>query len=190
MTVIYSEKLSEIVDAKIASGLLKHVRKVALFYERMHTDYATYCSHDHLGRLLNLIRAKHGLPCNFTIAASQRSQRRWEVFVFDCDEPTAVDLVESKAKRGNVARKVKVKMVLDRLMKTHSWVTGFSDRPAVSRSLLTEYGLQEAIAKYGDHGRIPWWLNEIKNVVDREDFDESIYDEAWELFKVQQVMAA
>jgi hypothetical protein len=190
MTVVYSEKLSEIVDAKIASGLLKHVRKVALFYERMHTDYASYCSHDHLGRLLNLIRAKHGLPCNFTIAASQRSQRRWEVFVFDCDEPTAVDLVESKVKRGNLGRKVKVKMVLDRLMKTHRWVTGFSDRPAVSRDLLTEEGLQKAAEGYNGNGQLPWYLREIKNVLDREDFDESIYDEAWELFKVQQVMAA
>lgn len=195
MTVKYSHKLSEVLDAKIASGLLNHVRKIALFYERMHTDYGEYKSSDSLGALLKLIEKKHGLPCHFTIGASQRSTRRWEVFIFDLPELEAIELVEKKAKRGTVARKTKVKMVLDRLVKTHKWNDGHKGRPSLTREILTEDGFEKALGEcrkeLGYHDdQTPWFFSNIKEILDREDFDQSIYDEAWELFKVQQVMAA
>jgi hypothetical protein len=193
MTVVYSEKLSEIIGAKIDSGLLRHVKKAALWYERVHTNSGVWKEDDHITRLLTLIDKKYGFSCSFTVAAVQRSQRRFEVFVFDHDEKVAIELVWEKCKRGKVARKVLVKMVVLRLEKTEGFLR--SQPISLTRELLTIKGFIKAAGFIRSQTRIsedtiPWCLGEIAEVLYREDMDQSIFDEAWDLWKVKGIMAA
>jgi hypothetical protein len=192
MTVIYSDKLSEIVDAKIASDLLKQVKKTSFYHEIYQGSVHVF---KHEGAALHLLVAmadKHGLPCDFTVASTVKSTRRAWVFVFDCDEPTAIARAQA-VKRGSVAPKVKVRMVADRLIKAAGYVEGQHDRPNLTREMLTPKGFEAYLDKCNRrrfNNDVPWWIADVKKMVDREDFDESVYDEAWQLFKVQQVMAS
>jgi hypothetical protein len=141
--------------------------------------------------LLTKMQDKHGLPCDFTIAATEKSTRRCWVFVFDRDENSAIELVE-RTKRGNIAHKVKVRMVADRLDKTEGYLEGKLGIK-FSKDLLTLTGLANAIRisrklGHGYNGEIPWFLKDIKEMVDREDMDQRVYDEAWDLHKVREVM--
>jgi len=205
-TVTHSTKLGAILDQKVKAGLLKQARKHAFWCEMLEGSSSSWTADmDAIAQVLKLLNKKHGLPCSVTTASVQKSRKRWWVFVYDCDEPTALRRVEAEVKRGAVSPKVLARMVADRIAKTADRIKYHnSDDPKVksriptlTRELFTEEGLNKALDmvynisryKHMRHFRdVPYLLTEVKFVVDRDDITSDVIDDGWNLYKVRGVM--
>jgi hypothetical protein len=196
MSVVYSKKLSQIIEKKLQAKLLPQVKKTVMWhYVALGSASSFAHNQGEVIDLLKVVAKKHGLPCDFTIAVAEKSTRRCWVFVFDLPELEAIELVKKKAVRGKVPRKVRVRMVADRLENAEHMIESRKDME-FSRALLTKEGFKKAVrahkrsAGYAYGDEIPWFLLAIHDMMIRDDMDDSIFDDAWDLIKVRKVMVA
>lgn len=201
-TVTHSVKLGELIKSKIDGGLLKQARKHALWCEMLEGSSSTWTAGmDAIAQVLKLLNKKHTLPCSVTTASVQKSRKRWWVFVYDCDEPTALRRVETEVKRGAVSPKVLARMVADRIVKTADRAKYHQNvqvpMPAVTRELFTEEGFKKALqmtykSKRFRHLKrkqeVPYLLAEVQFILSREDMTPDVVDDGWNLYKVRGVM--
>jgi hypothetical protein len=206
MSVIHSTKLSQILEKKINAGLLKQARKHALWCEMLEGSSSSWTAGmDAIAQVLKILDKKHSLPCSVTTASVQKSRKRWWVFVYDCDEPTAIDRVEQEAVRGKVSPKVLARMVADRITKTADRIKYHKSHreadegstPTLTRELFTKEGFEKALDmvykvrryRHMRHDRqVPYLLSEVLFIVERDDMTPEIIDDGWNLYKVRGVM--
>jgi hypothetical protein len=185
-TVTFSEELGKVLERKIKAKLLKQCRTKSLWY-------GTFANQG-VGALANLMAAMSGeglLTRPLTYGTAEKSTRRSWVFLFDGDESSAIEFAETQIVRGKVPHKILVRMVVSRLEKTHDRAL----EVPFSRRLLTPEGFQEAVTASQKKNRylrdqVPWMLKDIEYLLKRDEMNQAIFDEAWELWKVKQVMVA
>lgn len=185
MTAIHSKQLSVLLGKKVSGGLLNQCRKKAFWHGIIsHTDLST------IRTLMGAISKAGGLSRPFTYGTADKTSRRSWIFLFDCDEPAAVNLVETKVVRGKVPHSMLIKMVVTRLTKVDQRV-----QVDVTRELLTPEGFQKAVEKAWNDPkehtykpRIPWYLGEIEYLLSRDEMTQELFTEAWDVWKVGKVM--
>lgn len=189
MSVTYSKKLSKIIETKLTAKLLPQVKRTAMWHYVASASASWYANNNaDVIDLLALLSRERKLTGDFTVAVAEKSTRRCWVFVFDHDESSAIELVETKAVRGKVPHKIRVRMVADRLEKAEGHLIN-KKGVTFSRELLTKEGFKKALKAcqtYRDD--IPWFLQGVHEMMARDDMDKSVYDEAWDLVKVRKVM--
>lgn len=185
--VKHSIKVSKLLKKKIDGGLLKQLRKKAFWHGILAKEDA-----DIVFQMVGKMNRADGISRSFTFGTVPKTVRRDWVFLFDYDEPTALEFIETKIVRGKVPRSMLIKMVLGRLDKVN-----YREQVTVTRELLTPEGFQKAVAAHRmrlpNHyreGEVPWFLNEIEYLLSRDEMNQEIFDEAWDLWKVRGVMDA
>jgi len=181
MKIMYSNELSNILSNKINGGLLPQCKRKSLFWGVF--------SYSNLGSIQNLLSAISdvgGISRPFTFGITKKSPNRCWLFLFDMDENSAVKFAKDRIVRRKVPHKVRTRMVLGRIEKASKYLT-------VTRELLTYAGLTKAktaamTVQYG-RAKMLFWLKRIEHLLERDDMDQALFDEAWDLWRVQQVMA-
>ncbi len=194
----YSVKLSKLLKNKADNGLLKQLRKVAFWHGIFDTTDA-----DKVFQMMGKINYAGGISSPLTFGTTEKSNTRDWVFLFNCDEASAINLIKREVTRNKVPHKVLVRMVKSRIDKTKNRIDAIeynwqAQRIPHCRELYTQGGFDKALRVLTSHisptntHLAPHVIREVEYLLNRDDMTDEVIDAGWDLWKdlrdVREVM--